>query len=725
MYGPITAGHAQVHTSIGEIKEIFPHGRDIWCATDGGVAKWNTVTMSYAVFTTVDGVGYNEIKDIAVASDSTVWAATWGGGVSKYDGTAWTTYTSDDGLGEDYISNIRIAPDGTVWAASFRKGISYFDGSGWVTFTTEDGLPSDQNDSLGIAPDGTVWASQSVDGEGSLCRFDGIRWQRYEPEEFFPNYGINCIEFDPDGNMWLGINSYIPETKNLIVKIEGDEITTYSIDDGLIVFAAVDIAFSPDGTVWTAMSEGINSFDGNQWVTHRPETIFTTVAVDDYGNLWTGTWARNNGLIRFDGTEWEVFRDDFNIAGNNVYSMTIDTEGMIWAGTRYGISRYDGESWYTFTSADGLPYDEVVKIVADPDGGVWAAMTTFENNALAYFNGHSWQTVESESLDGSYITALEIDKKGTLWIGTLRRVEIDGGKGFDGSVVCFDGETWESYTVDTGSPYNGVTSLSVGPDNTIWAGTQNAVLHYDRSEWTYHFSQPGLPDDEVMAIEATSDGTVYVALGSYGISRFRNNTWEIFLNEDSDIDPVDTMTRFIGVIEETPDGLIWFADGSGVFYFDGVRFGLCTSVTGEAISMTQSITATDDMVLFGTEMGVYSYSMKPSIFKSAVREEIITGVDKNDQWYKKPVSLAVFPNPFNSGTEISYTLPHEGAASLYIYNVMGQRIATLVEGMFPAGYHTVSWNGTDDNGTKVSSGIYIARIRQKESIATSRLMLLK
>ena len=141
--------------------------------------------------------------------------------------------------------------------------------------------------------------------------------------------------------------------------------------------------------------------------------------------------------------------------------------------------------------------------------------------------------------------------------------------------------------------------------------------------------------------------------------------------------------------------------------------------------MTQSIAATDNMILFGTEKGVYCCSTNPSIFKSAVREEIITGVDKNDQWYKKPVSLAVFPNPFNSGTEISYTLFREGAVSLCIYNVMGQRIAMLVEGVFPAGYYTVSWNGTDDNGTKVSSGVYIARIRQKERLASSRVMLLK
>ena len=85
--------------------------------------------------------------------------------------------------------------------------------------------------------------------------------------------------------------------------------------------------------------------------------------------------------------------------------------------------------------------------------------------------------------------------------------------------------------------------------------------------------------------------------------------------------------------------------------------------------------------------------------------------------------LQNFPNPFNPATHISYTLPHAGRVMLKIFNLNGQEIVTLVDGIQPAGAHAVAWDGRDAHGQKVCSGIYLYQL-QAGAFAGSKKMLL-
>ena len=69
-----------------------------------------------------------------------------------------------------------------------------------------------------------------------------------------------------------------------------------------------------------------------------------------------------------------------------------------------------------------------------------------------------------------------------------------------------------------------------------------------------------------------------------------------------------------------------------------------------------------------------------------------------------------YPNPFNASTTIRYDLPFPGGVRLCIYDLMGQRIRALVDERKPAGSHSVTWDGKDDAGKKVSSGMYVCRL---------------
>ena len=70
-----------------------------------------------------------------------------------------------------------------------------------------------------------------------------------------------------------------------------------------------------------------------------------------------------------------------------------------------------------------------------------------------------------------------------------------------------------------------------------------------------------------------------------------------------------------------------------------------------------------------------------------------------------------FPNPFNSSTVIRFNLPAKREVELAVYNLAGQKVATLAAGVRPSGSHSFHWSGRDERGRKLSSGVYLYRLR--------------
>lgn len=84
-----------------------------------------------------------------------------------------------------------------------------------------------------------------------------------------------------------------------------------------------------------------------------------------------------------------------------------------------------------------------------------------------------------------------------------------------------------------------------------------------------------------------------------------------------------------------------------------------------------------------------------------------------------------YPNPFNPDTRIDFSLPGPSQVSLTVYNVLGRSVRRLVAGEMPAGNHSVTWNGTDDNGQSVASGVYLYRLEADSHVQTRKMLLLK
>jgi flagellar hook assembly protein FlgD len=110
-----------------------------------------------------------------------------------------------------------------------------------------------------------------------------------------------------------------------------------------------------------------------------------------------------------------------------------------------------------------------------------------------------------------------------------------------------------------------------------------------------------------------------------------------------------------------------------------------------------------------------------------------------------PVSYRLsqnYPNPFNSSTTIQYAIPSreqraEGKekglnselyalrATLKIYNILGQEVRTLVDAVQDPGYYSVTWEGRDERGQEVSTGVYFCRITVNDFSETKTLLMLK
>lgn len=89
-------------------------------------------------------------------NSGTVWAGTWGGGVSRFDGKQWTNYTTKDGLASNMVFSIAEDKQGVLWFGT-DQGLTRYDGTTWRTFTRRDGLINDGVYAVKVAPNGDIW----------------------------------------------------------------------------------------------------------------------------------------------------------------------------------------------------------------------------------------------------------------------------------------------------------------------------------------------------------------------------------------------------------------------------------------------------------------------------------------------------------------------------------------------------------------------------------------
>jgi hypothetical protein len=122
------------------------------------------------------------------------------------------------------------------------------------------------------------------------------------------------------------------------------------------------------------------------------------------------------------------------------------------------------------------------------------------------------------------------------------------------------------------------------------------------------------------------------------------------------------------------------------------------------------------------------------IYTNALTEEEVFAlyekqdVRVNDSPAAQPQEFVLnqnYPNPFNPTTTISYSLPNPTMATLSIYNMIGQKVATLSDGLHQAGTFSVTWNGLDDFGEPLHSGLYVFKLETENMSIAKKMLLMK
>ncbi len=102
--------------------------------------------------------------------------------------------------------------------------------------------------------------------------------------------------------------------------------------------------------------------------------------------------------------------------------------------------------------------------------------------------------------------------------------------------------------------------------------------------------------------------------------------------------------------------------------------------------------------------------------------------DVDDDNGQLPRSFTLYqnaPNPFNPVTDISFAIPKSGIVAVQVFDVLGRSVKQLTNGQYPAGEHKLTWDGTDESGNQVSSGVYFYRVQFENDSQTRKMVLMK
>lgn len=294
-------------------------------------------------WTMADGLPSDDIRDVAVAPNGTIWLAT-SAGVAAFDGTSFTvhTTTTHPGLPSNDLYAIGVMNNGDVWVGS-DFGLSRFDDTDYITYTTADGLGDNEIKSIKQAPSGEIWVA-TLNG---ASRFDGNTFTAYGSPNI-PFGGALHVAFGSDGTVYLsgGLGG--------IIVYDGSTFSTITTSDGLLSNRIRSIAVNDAQQKWVGTAEGISVLNANdEHVADHPNAFIlpppdelnpiTDMLVDDNGRVWAGVYVDYlvtvGGVSIYATGAWSQIEENDGLAGPNVRRLALGVDGSIWVSTSTGLSR--------------------------------------------------------------------------------------------------------------------------------------------------------------------------------------------------------------------------------------------------------------------------------------------------------------------------------------------------------------------------------------------------
>lgn len=459
--------------------------------------------------------------------------------------------------------------------------------------TVEEGLSQGGVNATLQDADGFVWIA-TQDG---INRYDGSEYRAFnndlENPRSLSGNGVWCLALDKAGHVWYGTEDagfgyYDPET---------DDFTNFRYDpkipDTVEAYEVIELVVQPDQTIWLATgSHGILHFDPADSTLTRFDTAATdsvkvptddtwSVAIDREGLVWAGTAG---GLVQFglDNKPQHVFRhsddDSTSLINDVVYDIYADSHNNIWVGTVGGLDLLDkatGTFRHFRSRRDDpttVPGSSVSGIAEDEQGHIWVATMVGGLGHLDVPDGKgrrlTHDPLDKHSLLSNAVNDLYIDDNGLLWAATSKGVSILDlrAKGF---VHLAPGDPATGHLADAT-----VWAVAEDRNSDIWVGTANGLHRYEPRTNTMHVYRHDKADSTSACnstfafVRPDSAGNLWIGSNQGGLSRY-DYDHDNFINYGYDGRGPESMRklRCFGY-SAAPDGTVWLATIAGLLQYD-------------------------------------------------------------------------------------------------------------------------------------------------------------
>jgi len=718
----------------------------IWLGWDSGCAKLDN--GSWISYTVQDGLAGEAVQEIYPGDNGAVWLKFEDSsdvGMSRYYNGGFQTYSTDNGLTENRPKTVHETADGSVWFA-FSTALTRLTGDQWKEHFIQDRLLSNTIFDIAEATDGTLWLGT----EYGLTHFDGDNFYTYTEADGLLSNRVDNVEIAADGSLWcLAYGQYLTHFDGLTFSYIPDPV------DESINAVFYDIKIDRNGVLWGLKGRGgqftdrkgetyfmlprettgIYSYDGVSWQSHTfPDNsrfntiVLKDIAFDEENILWAAT---DTGLVRFDGNEWSHHVVDGPIH-SRVNDMAVDLENVKWFMTNAGISSYENSEWQHYLlRSENMQYPEIVRftrVLIDPKTNKKWFIAGIPNDGIYSYDGHEFEYHTDFFAD----QRTQIDMDGVLW-----RVSAEG-------VESYDGVELKTYTTDDGLLTNKYIQMHIDQNNIKWFFSREGLTSFDGVEFKNHIPEGfDLPWDFAF-IDDDSNGKLWMVRNLIGVFSFDGENWNFYRDE---INASGTKYYSMKIL---PDDSVWLAhtNGTSKFYDDEWTLGLdivpatlwYTAMYTDILNRLWIVNSNTVDIYDGQSWQHFenqylsgrilpsAADMDGSLWVSEFGgvQKISLSAGNNIATAPNSISLyGNYPNPFNAGTAIEFELSEWGRINLDIYNMLGQKVRSIHSIPRPIGKSAILWDGTDNNGNKVSSGSYFYRLKKGGVSANGRMMFVK